>query len=240
MKWLIALPSYNEALVLEKNVNKLVDFCQKNLAADIDWRLIIADNNSQDQTAAIGKDLARRYPAVTYFFIGQKGKGTAIKAAWESQAADVYCFMDADLATDLSALPRLVQAMAGGAEVVIGSRFQPQSQVKRSMIRWLVSWGYRLALKILLKTKINDAPCGFKAINQAVKTAILPLVQNKEWFFDSELVILAEKKGYWVQEIPVIWADPREGKDKSRVKVFSLGRDYLKQIFVLRQRLKSL
>ncbi|OHA13500.1 MAG: hypothetical protein A2909_00630 [Candidatus Tagabacteria bacterium RIFCSPLOWO2_01_FULL_39_11] len=239
MKWLIALPAYNEALVLEKNVNKLVDFCQKNLKPT-NWQIVIVDNASTDQTAEVGKRLAARYENVDYIFVSQKGKGAAIRAAWVSQTADIYCFMDADLATDLSALPRLVQAMAGGAEVVIGSRFQPQSQVKRSMIRWLVSWGYRLALKILLKTKINDAPCGFKAINQAVKTAILPLVQNKEWFFDSELVILAEKKGYWVQEIPVIWADPREGKDKSRVKIFSLGRDYLKQIFALRQRLKSL
>ena len=120
MKIIIALPAYNEEMILEKTVTKLVDFCQKNLA--LDWQIIIADNNSTDQTAVVAKSLAEKFNLVSYLFVAQKGKGMAIKTAWENSEADFYSFMDADLATDLSALPPALAALQGGFDAAIGDR----------------------------------------------------------------------------------------------------------------------
>jgi len=236
MKMLIAIPVYNEELILEKNIIKLFDFAKKNLV--VDWQIVIADNGSTDKTAEIAKRLATRFSKATYLFINQKGKGIAIKTAWQKNSADIYCFMDADLATDLSALPVLIAGITAGNDAVIGSRFHSQSTLKRSWVRKLISQGYRLILKIILGLKIKDAPCGFKAINNKIKENILPLVKNQEWFFDSELVILAEKQGYKIKEIPIKWQDFREGQDTSKVKTISLSWNYLKEVFKLRRRLK--
>lgn len=234
MKIAIALPAYNEEKILKDNVLKLLEFCRNNLADD--WRIIIADNGSADQTAAIAKDLAQDFSAVKFIAAGQRGKGAAIRAAWEQSEADIYCFMDADLATDLTGLPELIGGIKAGHDLVLGSRFLAASKVSRSLIRKLTSQIYRLILKILLGLKINDAPCGFKAISHKIKEKVLPQVKNNGWFFDSELVILTEKQGYKIKEIPVIWRDPREGLDKSKVKTFSLGWEYLKQVIRLRNR----
>jgi glycosyltransferase involved in cell wall biosynthesis len=236
MKIIIALPAYNEEMILEKTVTKLVDFCQKNLA--LDWQIIIADNNSTDQTAVVAKSLAEKFNLVSYLFVAQKGKGMAIKTAWENSEADFYSFMDADLATDLSALPPALAALQGGFDAAIGSRFAKGSVVTRSLVRRLTSQGYRLVLKILLGLKVNDAPCGFKLITKEVKNKVLPQIKNRSWFFDSELIIIAEKQGYKIKEIPVIWQDPREGRDKSRVNTIALSQAYLKQVLALRRRFK--
>lgn len=237
MKILIALPVYNEEMILKNSVTKLYDFCLKNLADD--WQIIIADNRSTDQTAAIAQNMAGQGPAVQYLSVAQKGKGAAIRAAWEQNEADIYCFMDADLATDLAGLPALIEAIRAGNDLAVGSRFLPGSKVSRSLARKLTSRIYRLILKILLGLKANDAPCGFKAINQKIKEEILPRVKNSQWFFDSELVVLAEKKGYRLKEIPVVWHDPRKGSDKSRVKILSLGWEYLKRVIDLRRRIRQ-
>jgi len=234
---IIVIPAYNEELILEKSILKLFSFCQNNL--DLDWQIIIADNDSSDQTGKIAQNLAAKFWQIKYFFVDVKGKGAAIKTAWQKSSAEIYCFMDADLATDLVALPELIREIGAGHDLVVGSRFHRQSKVSRSLVRKLVSLAYRLVLKIILKTKINDAPCGFKAINHKVKQDILPQIRNQEWFFDSEMVILAEKKGFKIKEIPVIWHDPREGKDKSRVKTLSLGLAYFKEVLKLKKRLKN-
>lgn len=237
MNVVIVIPAYNEELILEKSILKLFSFCQSNL--NLDWKIVIANNNSSDRTGEIAQKLAATFSQIEYLFIDIKGKGAAIKTAWENYSAEVYCFMDADLATDLAALPELIKGIRDGNDLVIGSRFHPQSKVSRSLVRKLVSLAYQLVLKIILQTKINDAPCGFKAINHKVRQDILPQIKNQQWFFDSELVILAEKKGFRIKEIPVIWHDLREGQDKSRVKTLSLGLAYFKEVLKLKKRLKN-
>lgn len=237
MKIVIAIPAYNEQAMLAASIASLVSFCQANVS--IEWQIIIADNNSTDDTKAIGQALATKYPAVEYMFVSRRGKGAAIKAAWQRYQADVYCFMDADLATDLSALPAALKEIAAGNNIVVGSRIHPQSHVERSLFRRLVSRGYLALLRGMLHTHSTDAPCGFKVITQSVKQAVLPRVVNDEWFFDSELLVLAEVAGYRIKEIPVRWADPREGKDKSRVRVVSLSWAYFTKVLALRKRLKN-
>ena len=233
MKILIVLPAYNEAKILAGNVERIVDWCRLNL--EIDWQLTIADNASTDETAAIGQALAEKYSQVNYFFISQAGKGAAIVESWRRFAADIYCFMDADLATDLSALPLLIAGIGDGHDIALGNRFDKKSQVTRSMSRWFFSYGYAWAARLLLKTKIQDLPCGFKAINQKVKADILPQVINTKWFFDSELVIRAEKAGYKIAAIPVNWRDPQVSTDKSRVNPLAVAAAYLKELIKLRK-----
>ena len=236
MKFLIVVPAYNEEKILKQNILKLLAFCQKNLFGN--WEIIISDNNSTDDTGKIGQHLAADNSKIQYFDVGLRGKGLAIKTAWEKFNADVYCFMDADLATDLKALPELIGGVGSQKyDIVVGSRFHEDSKVKRILVRKIFSWGYQFMLKILLGVKIKDVPCGFKAINQKVKENVLPKIQNTKWFFDSELVILAEKAGYKIQEIPVDWADPRSAEDKSRVNPVSLAFAYLKEVIALKKRL---
>jgi len=235
MKILIAIPVYNEEKILKTNILKIVDFCKNNLK--IDWQIVIADNKSNDQTGIIAKNLAGSIAQVEYLFVGIKGKGAAIRQAWKSYHADIYCFMDADLATDLLALPNLIDEIALGNDLVIGSRFHPQSSYKRSLARKFFSLGYRIVLKIILNLGIKDAPCGFKAISSKVKQEILPLVKDDKWFFDSELLILSKAKGFSIKEIPVTWADPREGNDKSKVKTLALSWSYFKKVLELKKRI---
>ncbi|MBI5071925.1 glycosyltransferase [Candidatus Falkowbacteria bacterium] len=234
MKILIAIPVYNEEAILAENVTKLYDFLKKNIADD--WQIIIADNNSTDRTSDIGKDLEKNIGEIKYLHIPQKGKGRAIRAAWESNDAEVYVFMDADLATDLSALPALVAAVGReNYDLAAGARFHKDSKVNRSTLRKLISRIYRFILRMILGLKTKDAPCGFKAVNRAIVQNIIPQIKNNEWFFDTELVILAEKNNYRIKEIPVIWTEHKKIGRKSRVSFIKVSLGYLKEIWRLKK-----
>jgi len=237
MKVVIALPAYNEEKIIESNIIKLAEFATKNIVDE--WIIIIADNASLDNTAEIAMRLALESSFIKYLFVPQKGKGRAIKAAWESEKADIYIFMDADLSTDISALPKLIEKIKAGNDLAVGSRYLVDSKVTRSIWRIAFSRFYFIILKILIGLKSSDAPCGFKAINNKTKEIILPQIENMEWFFDSELLILSEKNQLKISEIPVIWQDIRESNDKSRVNPFAVGWDYLKEVIKLKKRLKS-
>lgn len=230
---LIAIPCYNEEKIIKKNILILLEFCDQNLKQD--FTIIIADNNSNDQTKQIIKGLENE--KIKYIFIPRKGKGLAIETAWQSQDSDIYVFMDADLAADLNALPELIRQIKQGYDICIGSRFHKLSKVKRGIIRKIFSHGYSFLFKIILNSKINDAPCGFKAINRKARQNILPQVRNKEWFFDSELLILAEKQNYKIKEIPIKWEEPKHRK--SRAGITSIIREYLKMLLKTRKRLKN-
>lgn len=225
MKIIIVLPVYNEEVVLAKNAEKVLVFCQKHLKEG--FKIVIADNDSTDNTSIIGRVLSLQNSNVDFLKLEAKGKGLAVKTAWEKYDADIYCFMDADLATDLSALPELIKAVKAGNDLAMGSRFHPDSRVTRSLSRKIISYGYRLAAKMLVKVKAQDLPCGFKAVSRKFRDEVLPQVKNRTWFFDSELVILAQRQGYKIKEIPVIWSEGKNPKRKSRVGVFKVALYYL-------------
>jgi len=237
MKIIIAIPAHNEEQLLQNSITRLTEFCTSHLSSGIDWQIIIADNASTDATAQIGRQLDSQLPRVKYLSLSQKGKGYAIRSAWEAADADIYAFMDADLATGLEALPSLIEAIAQGADLAVGSRFHAKSKVKRNWLRFVISYGYRALAQIFISTKVRDLSCGFKAISHKVKQEILPLVKDQAWFFDSELTVLAEDKGFKVKQIPVTWEEHRHQKNASRVKLVSLSLSYLKQLIVLRKRL---
>jgi len=237
MRILIVLPSYNEAKILEANVARLLEFIRANLNG-YNFKIVIADNNSRDNTKEAAMTICSKFPQVEYLFVPRQGKGNAISISWQKDRDnfDIFIFMDADLATDLGALPKLISAIESGYDLALGSRNLAESEVVRTSFRKFFSLGYRLILKIILGTRIKDMPCGFKAVNQKVVKQIAPQVQEQTWFWDSELVYLAEKQGYKIKEVPVKWQEPRSGEDKSRVSFMQVSWLYLKKAWGLKFR----
>ncbi|MEA3249357.1 MAG: glycosyltransferase [Patescibacteria group bacterium] len=233
----IALPVLNEEVVLEDAVRQVVDACAFSLPEE-EVTVIISDNGSEDRTAEIGKRLAAEISGVRYLRVGETGKGIAIRGAWQSEEADVYVFMDIDLSTDLGALPDLVRTARECGGMAIGSRFHRESKVTRSFVRRLVSFGYRWYLRAVLRTKVNDAPCGFKAATDEVVFNIMPFVRDERWFFDTELVIRAERGGYEIREMPIVWSERAVAGRESKVNVLKLSLEYARKVMDLKKRLK--
>lgn len=245
MKIIIVIPCYNEEKILEKNIKQAYE-AAKNLPYDI--KIAISDNNSRDGTAEIGKRLAAELPNVDYVFIGEPGKGAAVMEAWKKYDADIYGFMDADLAADLEALPRALEFFTpssilplskgeegGGYDLVIASRRVAGAKVRRELYRKLTSAVLNFFVRLMLKTKIKDTPCGFKFIKKEALQKIVPQVRDRQWVFDTELIILAERAGFKILEIPVKWEE--RGERGSKVNFYPTARGYIKKIFELKKRL---
>lgn len=240
-KFAIIIPMYNEERIIADTLFKVDNFLINNFQPD-QYVILAIDNASTDNTGKIINQMMPGIRNLRYLYLDIKGKGNAIKAGWETAAAEeieVFTFMDADLATDLSALPRMISEMEN-CDICIGDRYHRDSQTVRSMQRQLISRAYRLLAQRLLKSNISDFPCGFKAINRKVLHDIVPQVQNKTWFFDSELICLAEKAGRKITHIPVQWADHRDSSEESRVDIFQVSKQYITELLKLRTRLKGI
>lgn len=237
MKILIAIPAYNEEAIIAGNIAALDNFLI-GIKLEDEYLIVVADNNSTDRTGELVKQLAANNPRIEYLHVPTKGKGIALRTAWQKYTDnfDIFSFMDADLATGMAAFNPKIQAIKSGADMAIGSRYLSESKLNRSIVRKMFSAGYRFFLKILLGTKIKDFPCGFKALNKKTLLAVLPQVQNDQWFFDSELVYLASRQGFNIVEIPVEWHEPRSGENKSRVSLYKQTMEYLKELLRLRFR----
>ncbi len=202
----VVIPVYNEEHVLAQSIETLHSFLSTNLPHI--WRIVIADNASTDGTLAVAERLATEHPEVAPFHIPQKGRGRALRATWLGSEADVLTYMDVDLSTDLSFFPPLVAAIADeDYDVAIGSRLKKGAETARSFRREFISRTYNVIIRGLMRTHFIDAQCGFKAISRQAAQEIIPHIKNEEWFFDTELLILAEKGGYRLKEIPVAWRE---------------------------------
>ena len=228
----VVIPVLNEERALPGCVESLRQFLKVNLPYN--FRIVIADNGSHDLTPIISSSLSEEYPEVTWIRLEMRGRGRALKKAWEESDADILCYMDVDLSTDLTSFPILVKAIwEDKFDLAVGSRLMSQSVVrKRSIKREFTSRSYNLLIKAMFMTKFSDAQCGFKAVSKSAAADLLPLVKDKSWFFDSELLILAEKNGYHIKDIPVLWIDDPD----SRVNVVKTARDDIKGLLRLRTR----
>lgn len=234
MRVVIVIPVLNEERVLRSSVDALVTCTRRHLSDHV-CDVLISDNGSTDATHVLGAELADMYEEVQYMRIPSRGKGLAIRTAWDSVEADAYVFMDVDLSTDLEALPHLLSGIASGADIVVGSRFHPKSSVSRSRMRHLLSHGYRLWLKSVLRPDFSDAPCGFKAVTPKVVRTVMNAVKDDGWFFDTELLVRGEHSGFSISEIPVKWTDSSDQARRSKVKVAGLVFDYMKKTLRLRR-----
>jgi glycosyltransferase involved in cell wall biosynthesis len=201
----IVIPVYNEEQALPRSILILTEFLKTNLSNP--WQVIIADNASTDGTRSVSEMLCERYSGVNYLHLPQKGRGRALRAAWLDSTADIVSYMDVDLATDLAYFPQLIEALESGFHIAIGSRLSKGSRVTRSFRREFVSRSYNLMIKSMFFTGFPDAQCGFKALTRQTAQAIVPQIKNNNWFFDTELLIIASKGGYQIKSVPVKWDD---------------------------------
>jgi putative flippase GtrA len=207
----IVIPVYNEEHDLAGSVRRLHHF----LATEVPYpsRITVADNASTDSTLAVAQALADELPDVDVIHLDAKGRGGALYTAWMSSQADVVAYMDVDMSTDLSALmPLVAPLISGHSDVAIGSRLAASSRVVRGTKREFVSRSYNLILRGVLGARFSDAQCGFKAVRADVARQLLPLVVDTGWFFDTELLVIAERAGLRIHEVPVDWVDDPDSR----------------------------
>ena len=207
----IVVPVKNEELDLAPSVTRLVEHLR--CAFPFSARVTIADNGSTDGTWPVACALAARYPEVRAVHLDIPGRGRALHQIWSSSEAEVLAYMDVDLSTDLNALlPLVAPLLSGHSDVAIGTRLARGSRVVRGPKREIISRGYNLLLRTTLGAEFSDAQCGFKAIRADQARQLLPLVEDKGWFFDTELLVLAERAGLRIHEVPVDWIDDADSR----------------------------
>jgi putative flippase GtrA len=230
----VVVPVYNEQVALGPSVRRLHRYLNENLA--FPTRITIADNASVDETPAVAAELAAELDGVRVVRLEQKGRGRALRHVWSTSDAPVLAYMDVDLSTDLAALaPLIAPLISGHSELAIGSRLRRDSRVVRGAKREVISRCYNLILKSTLAAKFSDAQCGFKAIRADVAAELLPHVEDTGWFFDTELLVLAERAGLRIHEVPVDWIDDPD----SRVDIVATATDDLKGVARLMKGLAS-
>jgi glycosyltransferase involved in cell wall biosynthesis len=209
----IVIPVYNEEAGLAGSITTLHDFLADGRNMPYDWRIVIADNASTDGTLALAHELSAKLDRVQIVHLDEKGRGRALKTAWAQSPAQILTYMDVDLSTDLNGLLPLVCSIASGhSELAIGTRLAPGARVTRGAKREFISRSYNAILHVLLRARFSDAQCGFKAIRADIARELLPRVADQAWFFDTELLMLAQRRGLRIAEIPVDWVDDPDSR----------------------------
>ena len=230
----LVIPCLNEVKQLEQTVRTVRDFLGKNFPYR--WEVFVADNGSSDGTAELAERLSKEFNDVGYFTIPKRGRGRALRKAWTESDADIVAYTDVDLSTELEALEKLCRGIVEqGCDLATGSRLLPESRIKRGLKRDVISRCYNIFIKCVLFTRFSDAQCGFKAISRRAVRELVPQVQDEAWFFDTELLVLGEKQGYKIADVPVKWIDD----DDSRVKIVSTAWEDIKGVMRLRKLLWS-
>ena len=202
----IVIPVYNEATSLPTSIPHLVESLSS--LVPFTTMVTIADNASIDNTWIVAGELERQLPSVRRVHLDQKGRGRKLKKVWLESECDVVAYMDVDLSTDLHALlPLLAPLVSDHSDIAIGSRLARSANVVRGSKRELISQTYNHMLRLMMSAHFSDAQCGFKAMRTDVARVILPHVEDPNWFFDTEVLLLAEKAGYRIHEVPVDWTD---------------------------------
>lgn len=253
---LITIPAWNEARVIARTLATLGDACERLLSGH-DVTIEVADNGSTDGTVRIVRDfIAARPPSshepVSYALrtISERGKGLAIKTSWlahrddagtalaSARAADVFVFLDADLAADLNALPALIRPVLDGtADLACGSRFLPGAIVERKTSRELASRAFRAWQRLVLGLPVQDAQCGFKAASARAVRRVVSRSEETGWLFDSELIARATQAGLVVTEIPVSWIEHRDPSRRSALSLWKHGWGFVTGVLRIKKRL---
>jgi glycosyltransferase involved in cell wall biosynthesis len=207
----VVVPVFNEQAGLAASIRRL----HRHLSTDFpfSWRIVVVDNASTDATLAVAHCLADELPGVEVMHLSAKGRGRALRAAWSASHAAVLCYMDADLSTDLRALlPLVAPLLSGHSDLAIGSRLAHGARVARGPKRELLSRGYNRLLHATLRARFSDAQCGFKAVRAEAARELLPDIRDEGWFFDTELLMLAQRRGMRIHEVPVDWVEDTDSR----------------------------
>jgi len=225
----VVVPVYNEAHVLVESIRRLHSYLSSSSVGS--FQITIANNASTDATADVACTLAGALPEVRVINLAHKGRGLALRSAWEQSKADVVAYMDVDLSTDLGAFPDLISPLlTGECDVAFGSRLTNDSEVTRGLKREFISRSYNRLLRRALHVSFSDAQCGFKAARRVVVQQLLPQIEDNNWFFDTELLYRAQEHQLRLHEVPVHWVDDPD----SRVHVVSTALEDLRGIKRLR------
>ncbi|WP_327696313.1 bifunctional glycosyltransferase family 2/GtrA family protein [Streptomyces sp. NBC_00459] len=221
----VVIPVFNEEKDLQPCVLRLHEHLKRTFPYA--FRITVADNASTDTTPLVAARLAAELPEVRSFRLEQKGRGRALRTVWSASDAPILAYMDVDLSTDLNALlPLVAPLISGHSDLAIGSRLARSSRVVRGAKREFISRTYNLILRGSLQARFTDAQCGFKAIRRDVAQILLPLIEDTGWFFDTEMLVLAERAGLRIHEVPVDWVDDPD----STVHIVKTATDDLKGV----------
>jgi glycosyltransferase involved in cell wall biosynthesis len=227
----LVIPVLNEEQALPGCIAQLREFLGSSLS-EHQWRIVVADNGSTDGTLDIAKAAAEAHPGqVAYVHLDIRGRGRALRKAWLESDADVVSYMDVDLSTGLDAFPTMVNGIVNdGYHVAFGSRLAKGARIKRSPKREVISRTYNLIIRGMMRTRFKDAQCGFKALSRGAAQVLIPAIVNNHWFFDTELLVIGEKRGFRMLEVPVSWDEDAD----TRVKIVPTVTEDLKGLARLR------
>ncbi len=209
---IIVLPVYEGNVnELEQSLRIQQEYYQKELQ-NYKWGILLGVNGSLTSGSFEKiKKILQTFDNIKYIHTPVQGKGAGIIEGWQRSSADIRVYTDVDLAADLRSLPEMIANLEQGYDLCVGSRYHPGSQVSRSWHRRIISIIYhRFFLNFILGVCCKDGQCGLKAITARAAGEILPLVRDRGWFFESEMLFIAEKKGLKIKEIPVYWKETRQ------------------------------
>ena len=222
MKVSIVLPAYNEAERVERAVEEVRKELSSYYAGD-EFEIIIAEDGSRDGTDRIAAELAERYENVRHIHSDERlGRGRALKNAFKEAKGEILAYLDVDLSTDLKHLKELIQAIEGGYDFVTGSRLMQGSRTERPLKRDFASKAYNFLVRLFLGSKLHDHQCGFKAFRRGALFEVMEKAKDTHWFWDTEVLVLAQRMGYRVGEIPVRWVGRGETKVRAKDSFYML------------------
>ncbi len=235
----ICVPIYNEEQIMAANIRRLLEYVRKQSWTD--WQIVLLVNGSSDASETIARKIANDNPReIKTVVTPSPGKGRAIINYFKSSGADILIYLDVDLAVSLEDLPALIQSIKDeGYDLAFGSRLIKGAKTDRQLVRELSSRLYNWLSRKLLNHSFQDLQCGFKAMKKELFQTIGPQIQNQNWFFDTELIVLALRAGYRLKEIPVDWQEARYEQRKSRIKIFRDAWAFIKNLIQFHRRLKS-
>ncbi|MEM2736685.1 MAG: glycosyltransferase family 2 protein [Thermoproteota archaeon] len=206
----VILPAYNEAARIEQAVEAIIETL-RDISSH--YEIIIAEDGSTDGTDKIASRLSAKYPFIIHIHSDKRlGKGRALTQAFKRSRGEILVYMDVDLATNLKYLKDLIQVVREGYDFATGSRYLQESKIKRSLLRLIASRIYNSIMRLLFKTGIKDHQCGFKAFNRSSLLKIIDQVKAEHWFWDTEILVKASRKGFKIKEIPVEWVEGKTTK----------------------------
>ncbi len=220
---------YKEAQTIVERILKQFAYCTKNLT-DYDWKLVIANNGLKKDVREATRTLIKKYPRIRWSDTDNQGRGWSLAETWLKSDADLFVYMDADLATNMNSLHPMIHLLKNKeADIAIGSRYIKGANASRTLQRLILSKTYNLLLNTILGLNVKDAQCGFKGITRKAVQELIPLTKDRKFFFDTELLYYGQLRGYTLVEIPVEWTEQEE----TSVHIVHVTLSYLAHIFRL-------
>lgn len=206
----IILPAYNEAARIEQTVGEIIEALRE---ISLHYEIIIAEDGSTDGTDKIASQLSAKYPFIIHIHNDKRlGKGRALAQASKKSRGGIIVYMDVDLATNLKHLKDLIQIIREGYDFATGSRYLPDSKIERSLLRLMASKIYNSIIRLLFRTGIKDHQCGFKAFDRTSLLKIINQVKAEHWFWDTEVLVRASRRGFKIKEVPIEWKERKTTK----------------------------